>query len=206
MLPAGGPVGERRTVPPFGPKSAPHRCEGGQHDDGVAHDLNVHVAIGDEVIRAEELFELADLKVPLVRFRGQWVEIDADEIRAAADFWSNRDQLTLREAVRIGVVADQQAKADNVSLATAGWLSELQEGLQQKSRIRLLDAPAGFDGELRLYQQFGYSWLVSSAGGGWAPAWPTIWVWGRPFRAWSPSCGTTRRATKNQTCWSAPPR
>ena len=122
-------------------------------------DLDVQVAMGDEVIEAEELFELADLKVPLVRFRGQWVEIDADEIRAAADFWRNRDQLTLREAVRIGLGADQQAEADNVSLATTGWLSELLEGLQQKSRIRLLDAPTEFSGELRPYQQLGYSWL-----------------------------------------------
>ena len=122
-------------------------------------DLDVQVAMGDEVIEAEELFELADLKVPLVQFRGQWVEIDADEIRAAADFWRNRDQLTLREAVRIGLGADQQAEADNVALATTGWLSELLESLQQKSRIRLLDTPAAFHGELRPYQQMGYSWL-----------------------------------------------
>ena len=121
--------------------------------------LDVQVAMGDEVVEAEELFELADLKVPLVRFRGQWVEIDADEIRAAAHFWRNRDQITLREAVRIGLGADQQAEADNVSLAATGWLSELLEGLQQKSRIRLLDAPTTFSGELRPYQQLGYSWL-----------------------------------------------
>ena len=122
-------------------------------------ELDVQVAMGDEVIEAEDLFELADLKVPLVRFRGQWVEIDADEIRAAADFWRNRDQLALREAVRIGLGADQQAEADNVYLATTGWLSELLESLQQKSRIRLLDAPREFSGELRPYQRLGYSWL-----------------------------------------------
>ena len=47
-------------------------------------DLDVQVAMGDEVIEVEELLEMADLKVPLVRFRGQWVEIDAEEIWAAA--------------------------------------------------------------------------------------------------------------------------
>ena len=122
-------------------------------------DLDVQVAMGDEAIEVEELFELADPKAPLVRFRGQWVEIDADEIRAAADFWRNRDQLTLREAVRIGLGADQQAEADNVSLATTGWLSELLDCLQHKGKIELLDAPAEFSGELRPYQQLGYSWL-----------------------------------------------
>ena len=122
-------------------------------------DLNVEVAMGDEVIEPEELFELADLKVPLIRFRGQWVDIDADEIRAAADFWRNRNQATLREVIRIGLGADQQAEADNVSLSTTGWLNELLESLQQKGKIALLDAPQDFNGELRPYQQLGYSWL-----------------------------------------------
>ncbi len=122
-------------------------------------DLNIQVAMGDEVIEPEELFELAELKVPLVRFRGQWVEINADEIRAAADFWRNRDQATLREVIRIGLGADQQAEADNVSLSTTGWLKDLLDSLQQKGKIALLDAPQDFKGELRPYQQLGYSWL-----------------------------------------------
>ena len=122
-------------------------------------DLNIQVAMGDEVIEAEELFELADLKVPLVRFRGQWVEINADEIRAAADFWRDRNQATLREVIRIGLGSDQQAEADNVSLSTTGWLNDLLESLQQKGKIELLDTPAEFSGELRPYQQLGYSWL-----------------------------------------------
>ena len=122
-------------------------------------DLDVQVALGDEVIEAEELFELADLKVPLVRFRGQWVEINADDIRAAADFWRDRSQASLREVVRIGLGADRQAEADNVSLSTDGWLGDLLDSLQEKSKIALLDAPAEFNGELRPYQQLGYSWL-----------------------------------------------
>ncbi len=122
-------------------------------------DLNIQVAMGDEVIEPEELLELADLKVPLVRFRGQRVEINADEIRAAADFWRDRNQTTLREVIRIGLGADRQAEADNVSLAATGWLKDLLESLQQKGKIELLDAPQEFNGELRPYQQLGYSWL-----------------------------------------------
>ena len=122
-------------------------------------DLDVQIALGDQVMEPGELFELADLKVPLVRFRGQWVEINASEIRAAVDFWSNRKQLTLREVIQIGLGADQRAVADNVSLDTAQWLQELMEGLQQKSRIQVLEAPGDFNGLLRPYQKLGYSWL-----------------------------------------------
>ena len=72
--------------------------------------LDVEMALGDEPISAQELAELAELKVPLVRFRGQWVEINADDIRAAADFWRNRKQVSLREVVQIGLGADQRAQ------------------------------------------------------------------------------------------------
>ena len=129
-------------------------------------DLDVEIALGDDPISPEELQELADLKVPLVRFRGQWLEINADEIQAAADFWRNRDRLTLRDAVQIGLGADQRAEKDNVSLVADEWLSDLLERLQEKARIQMLATPDGFEGNLRQYQQLGYSWLAFLAGWG----------------------------------------
>ena len=122
--------------------------------------LDVAMALGDEPISAQELAELAELKAPLVRFRGQWVEINADDIRAAADFWRNRKQVSLREVVQIGLGADQRAQDDNVSLAAGDWLRDLLEQLQQKGRIEQMDAPRDFIGQLRPYQQLGYSWLA----------------------------------------------
>ena len=101
-------------------------------------DLDVEIALGDDPISPEELQELADLKVPLVRFRGQWVEINAEDIQAAADFWRNRNQVTLRDAVQIGLGADQQAEADNVSLIADDWLKDLLEQLQEKASIDML--------------------------------------------------------------------
>ena len=123
-------------------------------------DLDVEMALGDEPLSAQELEELAELKVPLVRFRGEWVEINADEIRAAADFWRNRWQVSLRDVVQIGLGADQRAQDDNVSLAADDWLLNLLERLQQKGRIEQADTPENFCGQLRPYQQLGYSWLA----------------------------------------------
>ena len=123
-------------------------------------DLDVEMALGDDPISVQELEELAELKAPLVRFRGQWVEINADDIRAAADFWRNRKQISLREVVQIGLGADQRAQDDNVSLAADDWLRELLERLQQKGRIERMDTPEDFVGQLRPYQQLGYSWLA----------------------------------------------
>ena len=122
--------------------------------------LDVEMALGDEPISMQELEELAELKVPLVRFRGQWVEINADEIRAAADFWRDRHQVSLRDVVQIGLGADQRARDDNVSLVADDWLRDLLERLQQKGRIEQVEPPEGFCGQLRPYQQQGYSWLA----------------------------------------------
>ena len=40
-------------------------------------DFRYEVAVGDEALDPAELAELARLKVPLVRLRGQWVELEA---------------------------------------------------------------------------------------------------------------------------------
>ena len=56
----------------------------------TALELNLEVALGDQVMTAQELEALAQLKTPLVRLRGQWVELNAGEIRAALDFWSRK--------------------------------------------------------------------------------------------------------------------
>ena len=44
------------------------------------------LALGDDVLSREELAELARLKVPLVRVRGQWVELDDRHLKAALKF------------------------------------------------------------------------------------------------------------------------
>ena len=54
-------------------------------------DFRYDVAVGDEALDPAELAELARLKVPLVRLRGQWVELDDAHLKAALKFLE-RDQ------------------------------------------------------------------------------------------------------------------
>ena len=48
------------------------------------------LALGDDVLSQEELAELARLKVPLVRVRGQWVELDDRHLKAALKFLAGK--------------------------------------------------------------------------------------------------------------------
>ena len=124
-------------------------------------DLNLEVALGDQVMSALELEALGQLKTPLVRLRGQWVELNAGEIRAALDFWNRKGETTLRDVIRLAVGAGETPGGFDVDgVAASGWLEDLLGQLTGRGEFQELEAPDGFCGTLRPYQQRGYSWLA----------------------------------------------
>ncbi|HEX8200673.1 MAG TPA: DEAD/DEAH box helicase, partial [Isosphaeraceae bacterium] len=126
-------------------------------------DFQWEVALGDQVLSKHELMALARLKAPLVRVRGQWVELGPEEIRAALDFWKAKgsDPITARQAVQMALGATAQAPGGLAfaGVAATGWLADLLNQLQDGAALETLDPPAGFRGTLRPYQARGYSWL-----------------------------------------------
>ncbi|MBN1485751.1 MAG: DEAD/DEAH box helicase [Chloroflexia bacterium] len=122
------------------------------------------LALGDEPLSREELERLAALKMPLVRVRGQWVMLQADEIEAAIAFWEKKrkqQQLALRDALGMALGATQEmGRLPLHGVETSGWLDDLLQRLQAGERLQELLPPNGFVGELRSYQQRGYSWLA----------------------------------------------
>src|SRR5215813_6089495 len=120
------------------------------------------VALGDEILSFEELTALAKLKQPLVRVRGQWVQMSAEEIRAALDFWKKKalDQTTVREVVRMALGAGQTPGGIAFNGVTAtDWIADLLAQLDGRVAFEELPTPAKFQGTLRPYQVRGYSWL-----------------------------------------------
>ena len=124
-------------------------------------ELNLEVALGDQVMTARELEALAQLKTPLVRLRGQWVELNASEIRAALDFWNRNEETTLQDVIRLAVgVGETPGGFDVDGVAASGWVEELLGQLTGRAEFQELETPEGFCGTLRPYQQRGYSWLA----------------------------------------------
>ena len=138
----------------------PAMTGGGGVNLSTVLDLEVSVALGGQEITPGELAELAELKVPLVRLRGQWVEINAEEIRQAADYWRDRERVSLREAVRIGLGAEERSAEDNVRLEADDWIGRLLEQLGREAEVETPAAPRRFLGSLRPYQERGYGWLT----------------------------------------------
>ena len=124
-------------------------------------ELDLEVALGDQVMTARELEALAQLKTPLVRLRGQWVELNANEIREALDFWNRKGEITLQDVIRLAVGAGETPGGLDVDgVSASGWIDDLLGQLTGRAEFQELETPEGFCGTLRPYQQRGYSWLA----------------------------------------------
>lgn len=120
------------------------------------------VALGDEVLSFEELTALAKLKQPLVKVRGQWVQMSAEEIQTALDFWKKKstNQTTVREVVRMALGAgDTSGGIAFAGVTATDWIADLLGQLDGRIACEELPTPEGFHGTLRPYQVRGYSWL-----------------------------------------------
>jgi superfamily II DNA or RNA helicase len=124
-------------------------------------DFRYDLAIGDDSLDPEELEELARLKVPLVRLRGQWVELDDRHLKAALKFLERSRErtgtMTAAEALAEGL-GDVDDELPVVGVDADGWLGDLLSG-QADRRLAPVPTPASFRGELRPYQERGLAWL-----------------------------------------------
>jgi SNF2 family DNA or RNA helicase len=122
------------------------------------------VALGDERLTPQELEMLARLKSPLVKVRGQWVELRAEEIQAALAFWKKggTDRARVREVVQMALGVNTLAPGgiDFGGVTATGWVGDLLERLEVRECLAEQATPDGFMGTLRPYQVRGYSWLA----------------------------------------------
>jgi hypothetical protein len=119
-------------------------------------------AVGGEAISLAELERLAKLKQPLVRLRGQWVQLDADEIARAIAYWKKKDgkALTLRDLIRMQFGAMTGPGGIEVGeVHGEGPIAAILARLSGEQAIEPLPTPEGFVGTLRPYQERGYAWL-----------------------------------------------
>jgi SNF2 family DNA or RNA helicase len=121
------------------------------------------VALGGQKLSLQELETLARIKAPLVKVRGQWVLLNADEIQAALDFWKKKGagKASAREIVQMALGAAKVPGGIKFEGVTAsGWMGDFLAQLEGRAAFTELGVPAGFRGTLRPYQVRGYSWLA----------------------------------------------
>jgi SNF2 family DNA or RNA helicase len=130
-------------------------------------DYRWELALGEEPLTAEELAELARLKVPLVRLRGQWVELDPEKLAQGLAFLERRGAgaMPAAEALQVGLgLEDKPAQGLQLTgVRASGWLGDLLSG-EAERRLEPAGTPSGFRGRLRPYQERGLAWLAFLGG------------------------------------------
>jgi superfamily II DNA or RNA helicase len=124
--------------------------------------FNWQAALGDVVLTRAEFETLSRLKAPLAQVRGQWVEVNADNLRRALRYFDKHKKgLTVTEALRAAANgASKDIGLDVAHVDVRGHLRMLMERLRGARRIAPVQPAKAFAGELRPYQERGLSWLA----------------------------------------------
>lgn len=121
------------------------------------------LSLGETTLTEDEFRDLASLKTPLVQIRGQWVQLDPEQIDAAIQFWEKqklRGKISLLDAVKMGMQTGENTVDLPVDEVVAeDWLKDWMDRFSQPGRLEMLPQPASLKGELRPYQSYGYAWL-----------------------------------------------
>ncbi|MEV0088218.1 DEAD/DEAH box helicase [Saccharopolyspora sp. NPDC050642] len=136
--------------------------ESGLGMDAVV-DYRWDLALGNERLTESELAELAAAKVPLVRVRGRWVQVDRKRLAAGLAFLqrSGTGRMTAGEVLlQAGMHSeDGDLPMPVVEVSGHGWLGDLLSG-QAEQYLEPVEPPAGFTATLRPYQRRGLAWLA----------------------------------------------
>jgi SNF2 family DNA or RNA helicase len=141
-------------------KSPPGHSDGAL-SMGAILEFDWKLALGDHEISAKELRALAQQKSTLVKVRGQWVEVDAGDIKDALDFLAKGPRkASLGEIVRMAIGATGSAgKLEIDGIDAEGWVGDMLAQLKGERPFRELAPPEQLRAQLRPYQVRGYSWL-----------------------------------------------
>jgi non-specific serine/threonine protein kinase len=134
-------------------------AKGGKVGFDVIADFRHDLALGGQVLTGDELAELAALTSPLVKLRGQWIEVDQRRLAAGLRLVGSTGTATVGELLRLGLGIDQgDADVPVEGVSAEGWLGELLSG-RTEHRLAPIKVPASFEGTLRPYQKRGLAWL-----------------------------------------------
>jgi SNF2 family DNA or RNA helicase len=139
-------------------KSATSSAKGGYFSLDSIIEYQYELSIGDQNISEKEWQELVNTKTPLVKFRGQWVELDPEQMQKMLEFWQNhRDEKP--EISLIDLLKNNSGIDDSLDVETDEILGEMLRKLNDPTRLEIIENPPELQGTLREYQKRGVSWL-----------------------------------------------
>ncbi|HEY9887354.1 MAG TPA: DEAD/DEAH box helicase, partial [Candidatus Obscuribacterales bacterium] len=119
------------------------------------------LAIGDQAVSEQEWQQLVATKSPLVKFRGQWMELDQTKMQQMLAFWKEQQAtnptMSLLDFMKLAAGSDDDDL--EVEFDRNDTLATMLTQLNDKTRLEIAAEPSEFQGSLREYQKRGLSWL-----------------------------------------------
>ena len=119
--------------------------------------LEPQVVLDGKPITRDEWDAIVAAKEGLVRLRGQWMELHADEVSRLEQYWAADAGL---QRMTVADLLHAEAGSDAPEVVCEDRIGGMLAALRGNGSLRMLDQPAGFAGELRGYQVRGFSWLA----------------------------------------------
>ncbi len=116
------------------------------------------LAIGGEPVSQKEWGELVEAKTPLVKFRGQWMELDRAKMQQMLEFWQTHKE-GVPELSLLELMQKASAEEEGIEVETDKALAEMMAKLRDSSALQPIDDPQRFNGCLREYQKRGVAWI-----------------------------------------------
>ncbi len=120
-------------------------------------EYHYELAIGDETISVKEWEQLVNAKTPLVKFRGEWIELDRDKMQEMLTFWQQQGQGT--SEMNLIDLMKLTANDPDYEIDRESTLAEMLSKLQDKQQFEPIENPPQLNGTLREYQRRGVAWL-----------------------------------------------
>ena len=139
-------------------KSSPTSAGKGYFQLETIIQYQYELAIGDRSITAKEWQQLVNAKTPLVKFRGQWMEIDQQKMQQMLEFWKTHQQET-PELTLLELLQKATAATEDLEVEPDESLAAMRASLNDPSRLEPIDNPPQLQGTLREYQKRGVSWI-----------------------------------------------
>ncbi len=119
--------------------------------------FDFQLAVGDQLVSKEEWRALMVSGETLVNFRGQWVELNRQQMEKSLALLEHGGEFPLRitELLRREAEAEEQG----MELVYDDVLEQMMNNLRDRTSLEIGPVPAAFQGRLRPYQQRGLAWM-----------------------------------------------
>ena len=120
----------------------------------------ITVRVAGEKVSREDVAFLLDQGSSVVFFRGRWIEVDRGILKNALKVLdADGKKMSEREAMSFALGFRRARGLAATRVKGTGWFGKILDELKSGGSFKVSAKPKGFKGELRGYQQRGYSWL-----------------------------------------------